>query len=330
MRFGDRSRWFKEFYALRNVDVTVNRGETVGILGRNGSGKSTLLQIICGTLQPSSGTLRVGGRIAALLELGAGFNPEFTGRENVFLNGTVLGLTHRQIQQKFDEIVSFADIGDFIDQPVKTYSSGMYVRLAFAVAISTEPQILVVDEALSVGDEAFQRKCFSRIEELKRGGATILFVSHSAGSIIELCDKAILMDNGEMLLHGRPKDVVSQYQRLLYAPASKRAMIRQAIKDMELSQEVVTVEHDELLAKTHDAKRFVSNIEHHDLSDMERFDEGMRSESVVEYTSLGAMIIDPHLVNDAGNRVNILVPGREYAYRYRVAFSKTLLKGLSG
>src|ERR1700754_4595403 len=176
-----KHRWYREFTALRDVSFEVKKGETVGIVGRNGSGKSTLLQIICGTLSPTQGELQVHGRIAALLELGAGFNPDFTGRENVYLNGTVLGLSRQEIDGLFDDIAAFADIGEFIEQPVKSYSSGMYVRLAFSVAIHVTPDILVVDEALAVGDEAFQRKCFARIEKIRREGATILFVSHSAG-----------------------------------------------------------------------------------------------------------------------------------------------------
>ena len=167
-------QYFREFWALKDVSFEVKKGETVGIIGRNGSGKSTLLQMICGTLNPTGGTIQTNGRTAALLELGSGFNPEFTGRENVYLNGAVLGLTNDEIDNRFDDIASFADIGDFIEQPVKTYSSGMVVRLAFAVAVNVDPQILVVDEALSVGDELFQRKCYSRIETIKDKGATII------------------------------------------------------------------------------------------------------------------------------------------------------------
>ena len=192
--------WHREFHALRNIAFDVRRGETVGIVGRNGSGKSTLLQIICGTLTPSAGRVEVNGRIAALLELGAGFNPEFSGRENVFLNATVLGLQRSEIEQRFDAIAAFADIGEFMDQPVKSYSSGMYVRLAFAVAINVTPDILIVDEALAVGDEAFQRKCHARIERLRNDGATILFVSHSAGMVIELCNRAVLLGCGGLLM----------------------------------------------------------------------------------------------------------------------------------
>ena len=223
-------QYFREFWALKDVSFEVKKGETVGIIGRNGSGKSTLLQMICGTLNPTGGSIQTNGRIAALLELGSGFNPEFTGRENVYLNGAVLGLTNDEIDNRFDDIASFADIGDFIEQPVKTYSSGMVVRLAFAVAVNVDPQILVVDEALSVGDELFQRKCFSRIEAIKKNGATILFVTHAGGTIVELCDHAILMDAGEKLAMGKPKTIVGNYQKLLYAPIEKQQEIRQFIQ----------------------------------------------------------------------------------------------------
>ncbi len=194
-----------DFWALRDINLEIPKGQSVGIVGRNGSGKSTLLQIIAGILTPTTGEVNINGRVSALLELGSGFNPEFTGRQNVFFNGRLLGLDKIEIEQKFEEIAEFADIGDFIEQPVKTYSSGMFVRLAFAVATSTTPDILIVDEALSVGDEAFQRKCFARIQSIQDRGGTILFVSHSASSVVELCKYAVLMSLGEILLSGSPK-----------------------------------------------------------------------------------------------------------------------------
>lgn len=195
--------YHREFHALNEVSFEIRRGETVGIIGRNGAGKSTLLQIISGTLGPSAGTVETRGRIAALLELGAGFNPEFTGRENVFMNGAILGLPHEEVARRFDEIAAFADIGDFIEQPVKTYSSGMYVRLAFAVQACVDPDILIVDEALSVGDIGFQYKCFKRMETLKKKGVTILMVTHSTGSILEYADRCIVLDGGRVI-HDTP------------------------------------------------------------------------------------------------------------------------------
>ncbi len=193
-------QYFREFWALRDINFTINRGETVGIIGHNGAGKSTLLQLICGTLTASSGELAVNGRIAALLELGAGFNPEFSGRDNVYLNGSLLGLSKADVDARFDEIAAFADIGSFMEQPVKTYSSGMYVRLAFAVQACIEPEILIVDEALAVGDIGFQYKCFKRMEALRAQGTTILMVTHSTGSILEYADRCIVMDGGRVVV----------------------------------------------------------------------------------------------------------------------------------
>lgn len=203
-------RFFRESWALRDISFQVARGETVGVIGRNGSGKSTLLQIVCGTLTPTGGHVGVSGRIAALLELGSGFNPEFTGRENVFMNGAILGMGEEEINAKYDDIVAFADIGDFIDQPVKTYSSGMYVRLAFAVIAHANADILVVDEALSVGDVFFSQKCMRFLREFQAHG-TVLFVSHDAGAITNLCDRAIWLDAGGMVMDGPAKQVCEAY-----------------------------------------------------------------------------------------------------------------------
>jgi len=206
-----RKKYHRPFNALTNVSFDVKKGETLGIIGRNGSGKSTLLQTICGILQPTSGSIEVNGRISALLELGAGFNPEFTGRQNVYINGAILGLKHEEINARFDEIATFADIGDFIDQPVKTYSSGMYVRLAFAIAINVNPDILVVDEALAVGDIYYQHKCMHRMKELIQNGNTIVFVSHDMSAVKSLCKEAILLDNGVIIKNGEAEQVVNEY-----------------------------------------------------------------------------------------------------------------------
>jgi len=204
-------QYHREFTALKDVSFDIKKGETVGIIGRNGSGKSTLLQLICGTLKPTSGTVQVNGRFSALLELGAGFNPEFTGRENVYFQGALMGFTKAQMDERFDEIAAFADIGEFIDQPVSAYSSGMYVRLAFAVAINLDPEILVVDEALAVGDVRFQVKCFQRIREIRDRGGSILFVTHATDQISRYCDRALYIDEGQLISTGSPKDVVNRY-----------------------------------------------------------------------------------------------------------------------
>lgn len=209
--------FYREFWALRGVDLDLGRGESVGIIGRNGSGKSTLLQILAGVLQPTTGQVRVRGRVGALLELGSGFNPEFTGRENVMLQGALLGFSRRQVLDRLDAIADFADIGDFFDQPVKTYSSGMFVRLAFAVHAQLEPDLLIVDEALAVGDEKFQRKCFARLEQLQCRGVSILLVTHSTAFIEKYCSRALLLHGGEAHAAGPCKDVINHYHALLYA-----------------------------------------------------------------------------------------------------------------
>jgi lipopolysaccharide transport system ATP-binding protein len=205
----------QEFWALRGINLEISKGETLGIIGQNGSGKSTLLQIIAGTLTPTTGEALVNGRVSALLELGSGFNPEFTGRQNVFFNGRILGLNQEEIEAKFDEIAGFADIGDFIDEPVKTYSSGMFVRLAFAVAVHVEPGIFIVDEALAVGDAMFQHRCMQRIKALKDSGVTILFVSHDSSAILRLCNRAILLEHGSTIKEGDPETIVDFYNALI-------------------------------------------------------------------------------------------------------------------
>lgn len=210
-----KKQCYREHYALRNININISKGETVGIIGTNGSGKSTLLKLITGVISPTTGTIGIQGRISALLELGAGFNMEYTGIENVYLNGTMLGFTKDEIDQKLEEILSFADIGDFVYQPVKTYSSGMFVRLAFAVAINIEPEILIVDEALSVGDVFFQAKCFRKFEEFKKNGKTILFVTHDLNAVNKYCDRVILLNKGVKLQEGNPKEIIDIYKKIL-------------------------------------------------------------------------------------------------------------------
>ncbi|MBR8839826.1 MAG: ABC transporter ATP-binding protein [Stigonema ocellatum SAG 48.90 = DSM 106950] len=204
-----------EFWALQDINLEIPKGKTVGIVGRNGSGKSTLLQIIAGTLTPTTGEVQVKGRVSALLELGSGFNPEFTGRQNVFFNGRLLGLNQKEIEDKFDEIAGFADIGDFIDQPVKTYSSGMFVRLAFAVAVNVDPEVFIVDEALAVGDVVFQHRSMRRMRALMDSGVTTLFVSHDSGAIKTLCNSAVMIHQGKIYTSGSPNAVIIKYIKLV-------------------------------------------------------------------------------------------------------------------
>ena len=207
MLFAGRKHFYREFQALDDVSFSVNRGECVGIIGRNGAGKSTLLQIITGTLQPTAGEIRTNGRITALLELGSGFNPEFSGKDNVWMNAAILGFSNDEINSKYQEIIDFADIGDFIHQPVKTYSSGMLVRLAFAVQVMLAPDILIVDEALSVGDMFFQQKCLAHLKKLLDRGTTILFVSHDTALVRSICHKAAYLKNGKLAAYGNAKDI---------------------------------------------------------------------------------------------------------------------------
>jgi ABC-type polysaccharide/polyol phosphate transport system ATPase subunit len=203
---------YDEFWALRDVDLSIDSGKTFGLIGHNGSGKSTLLKCLAGILVPDSGSIRTHGKVSALLELGAGFHPELTGRDNVYLNGSILGLSKKQIDRQFDEIVDFAGLETFIDTPVKNYSSGMYVRLGFSVAINVDPEILMVDEVLAVGDESFQRKCMEKFEEFRREGRTVVIVSHALGSMRSMCDEVAWLDHGKLLGVGRPSDIVDEYQ----------------------------------------------------------------------------------------------------------------------
>lgn len=294
-------RYFREFWALRDIGFRIRRGEQVGIVGRNGAGKSTLLQIICGTLAATEGVVRVNGRVAALLELGAGFNPELSGAENVFLNGAVLGLDRAQMEACYDDVLAFADIGEFIDQPVKNYSSGMYMRLAFAVAAHVDPDILVVDEALSVGDEAFQRKCNLKIQTLRDAGATVLFVSHSASHVIEVCNRALLIDKGRLVEEGEPKRVIAAYHKRILA-ASRPGVPQAGTVDARgpaapSATAALSAEDDAFL------------------------DPGLVPATTVEYPSLGCAISSPRLLALDGRAVNVLVSGNEYVYAYAVHFS---------
>lgn len=309
-------QYFREFWALKDVSFSIKKGETIGIIGRNGSGKSTLLQMICGTLNPSHGRIQTNGRIAALLELGSGFNPEFTGRENVYLNGAVLGLNREEIEERFDNIAAFADIGDFIERPVKTYSSGMYVRLAFAVQAMVDPDIFVVDEALAVGDEKFQRKCFARLEELKSNGSSILFVSHSAGSIIELCDKTLLLDHGTRLMFGPASEAIRTYQKLIYAPVDTQERLIQELLATDSSEHEEDNRHSSVLLvegsliDEHQVDPEISPGE----QSVDAFDPGLVPETTTVYPIQGAVIDSIQIANHHGETVNVLQSGKDYHF----------------
>ena len=306
-------QYFREFWALKDVSFEIKKGETVGIIGHNGSGKSTLLQLICGTLNPTSGGVQTNGRVAALLELGSGFNPEFTGRENVYMNASVLGLNKDEIDARFDDIAAFAEIGDFIEHPVKTYSSGMLVRLAFAVQASVDPDILVVDEALAVGDEKFQRKCFARLEKLKSRGSSILFVSHSPASIIELCDKTLFLHHGERLMYDHAPKAIRAYQKLIYAPIEDQKRLVQEYRHADKFSD------------------FTENLSETDLmvlgneQSLANFDSGLIPETTTIYPVQGAEINSIEIQDIDGNVVNVLQPGGNYHFvvagRFMIDFS---------
>jgi lipopolysaccharide transport system ATP-binding protein len=311
-------RNFSEFWALRDVSFEVKRGETVGIVGRNGSGKSTLLQMIAGTLTPTQGSISVHGRIAALLELGSGFNPEFTGIENVHLNASVLGLTDAEIDQRMDSILAFADIGDFAKRPIKTYSSGMVVRLAFAVQAQVEPDILIVDEALSVGDAKFQAKCFARLETLKAAGTSILFVSHATEQVISHCDRAILLHDGVMHQQGKPKDVVHTYLDLLFGGSRKLAKAARSTeaKILGTSPEATTERSDKAFAL--------------DMRQGAFEERGNYSPYEYRWGNGAAQILDFRLIGPKGTEPSLVLSGDRLRLMLGVAFNETVFRPIFG
>uniref|UniRef100_A0A7C4VRD8 ABC transporter ATP-binding protein n=1 Tax=Desulfatirhabdium butyrativorans TaxID=340467 RepID=A0A7C4VRD8_9BACT len=284
-------QYFREFWALKDVNIEVKRGETVGIIGRNGSGKSTLLQIICGTLTPTIGHVETLGRVAALLELGSGFNPEFTGRENVYMNAAVLGFRKEEVDSRLGAIESFADIGQFIDQPLATYSSGMVMRLGFSVAVHIEPAILVVDEALAVGDAAFQRKCLRKIEELNDRGVSLLFVSHDLETVRKLCTRVVYLEQGEVRLLGPSKTVCIEYERRLFG-ASKE---NQGSHDINMSRECL---------------------------DLALTDSSLTNVAEDIYGDGRINIFDVRLMTRNGEPTNILHPKTSFSISYRVQFNE--------
>lgn len=295
-----KKKKYKEHYALRDVSFNVKRGETVGIIGTNGSGKSTILKIITGVLNPTDGDITVDGRISALLELGAGFNMEYSGLENVYLNGTMIGFSKEEIDKKLDEILNFADIGDFIHQPVKTYSSGMFVRLAFAVAINIEPEILIVDEALSVGDVFFQAKCYRKFEEFKKMGRTILFVSHDLGSISKYCDRVILLDKGVKLAEGKPKSMVDLYKKVL---VGQMGDTEEGVSDL--------LENDK-------SEQNGSGRESEDGKWLRPFELNPER---LEYGNQQAKIVDFAIVDEAGTPCNTIEKGKKFTIKMKVKFN---------
>lgn len=290
-----RKKIHKEKYALQNVDIKIYQGETVGIIGTNGSGKSTILKIITGVLNPTSGNLTVNGRISALLELGAGFNMEYNGIENVYLNGTMMGFSEKEIDAKLQDILDFADIGDYVYQPCKTYSSGMFVRLAFAVAINIEPEILIVDEALSVGDVFFQAKCYHKFEEFKKMGKTILFVSHDLSSISKYCDRVILLNQGHKLGEGSPKEMIDAYKRVLVGQYEQPLM-----------------EEEDSLLEDEDIAKLAAQAA-----------DGYNPD-LLEYGTKTACIHDYYITDAKGVKTSAIIKGEEFTLHYKVRFTEDI------
>ena len=329
-----KAKKYKEHYALHNVSFDVKKGECVGIIGTNGAGKSTILKIITGVLNPTAGNVEINGRISALLELGAGFNMEYTGIENVYLNGTMIGFSKEEIDAKLQDILDFADIGDFVNQPVKTYSSGMFVRLAFAVAINIDPEILIVDEALSVGDVFFQLKCFKKFEEFKQKGKTILFVSHDLSSIEKYCDKAILMDHGKNVAEGTPIDIINKY---------KKIMTGMTVAEME-EQEKARQEEIEAKTKEQDSKEEAyegsdiesTNEKTEDKEEKDFIDSEVKTvdgtwkshleinPNLDEYGAMDAKIIDFGMFDDQGNITTSIIKGSRFTIKSKVQFNKDI------
>ena len=297
--------YHKKFYALNNLSFEVKKGETVGIIGTNGSGKSTILKIITGVLTPTTGEVEVNGVISALLELGAGFNMDYTGIENIYMNGTMMGFSKKEMDAKLQEILDFADIGDFVYQPVKTYSSGMFVRLAFALAINVEPEILIVDEALSVGDVFFQSKCYRRMEEIRQKGTTILMVTHDMGSIIKYCDKVVLLNKGNFVAEGAPGHMVDLYKKILAGQMEGL----EAAKDVDSDFSGETAEKEQ--------KEKTYQLPHGKLMK----DSLTINSNRTEYGDGRAEIYDLGLFDQRGNLTNLLLKGEEFTIKEKIRFA---------
>jgi lipopolysaccharide transport system ATP-binding protein len=311
----DPKQYYREFWALKDISFEIKKGETVGIIGRNGSGKSTLLQMICGTLHPTSGTIRTNGRIAALLELGSGFNPEYTGRENVYMNASVLGLSESEIDGRFADIVSFADIGDFIEQPVKTYSSGMMVRLAFAVIAHVNADILIVDEALAVGDAFFTQKCMRFLRNFMKNG-TVLFVSHDTSSVRNLCNRAIWLEKGEIRQHGDAKAVCESYLEAFYeAQQGKSTTTRLKARHREQPAAIVKDQRQEFIN--------ASNLR----NDIRLFEFNPEAPC---FGKAGAQIFSVQLLDTESNKLSWIVGGEEVVLKIEIIANADLTSPIIG
>lgn len=323
-----RKKLYREHYALHHMSFNVRKGETVGLIGTNGAGKSTILKIITGVLSPTEGEVVIDGRISALLELGAGFNMEYTGIENIYLNGTMIGFSKAEIDQRMDSILQFADIGDFVYQPVKTYSSGMFVRLAFAVAINIDPEILIVDEALSVGDVFFQAKCYKKFEDFKQQGKTILFVSHDLGSISRYCDRVVLLNKGVKLAEGTPKDMIDLYKKVLVNQVDVSAIQNGTanIHSTVSSQSLTTggnAGHSQQVAGTAGEviRDEMDKRGKRETASSRWMDHFQINPNVNEYGDGRANIIDYGIVDDQGQLTSSIIKGTRFTIKSKVQFN---------
>lgn len=309
----ERVKRHREFYSLKGVSLKINKGETVGIIGANGAGKSTLLQVICGTLTPTSGSVKVNGRVAALLELGAGFNPDFTGKENIYISASIMGLSDEQIKERFESIVEFSEIGEFIDQPVKTYSSGMFVRLAFSIIAHVDADILIVDEALSVGDAFFVQKCMRFLRAFMENG-TVLFVSHDTASIVNLCDRAVWIDHGQKKLEGSAKDVSEAYLAALFKQSNRTTSVKNKKESLPKK-----ISYKDMRSEFINSSNLRNDIELFAFNDTSKqFGEG------------GAEIYDIKLEDTQGNPLSWIVGGEDVILRIKVKCLKSMYSPIVG
>ena len=316
-----RRKYHREFYALKDINLDIKRGEVLGIVGKNGSGKSTLLKVISSILTPTLGTVEVIGKVVPLLELGSGFNPEYTGMENIYFYSAIMGYTREQIDRVVDDIINFAEIGEFIHQPIKTYSSGMRARLAFAVSVNVNPDILILDEVLSVGDELFSRKCYARMHEFFDAGKTILYVSHNAYSIVELCTRTILLDSGRIILEGNSKRVIQYYQKLLYTKGINQNSVRKEIDELYGNIEKKQIEKKDTISKnisktidsTEDTKAY--------------YIADLISKNTFITKNYDIEIYDYAIKTKLGKKVNYLITGDSYILSYKIKSKEKNIDG---
>lgn len=310
--------YHKKFYATNNVNLQIKKGEVIGIVGRNGSGKSTLLKLITNVLVPDEGNIQVKGKISALLELGSGFNPEFTGLQNIFFYGTILGFSKKEMNEKFDDIIAFADIGDFIYQPLKTYSSGMQSRLAFSVAVHIDPEILILDEVLSVGDIHFKRKSYAKMQEFFESGKTIIYVSHSSGEVNRLCTRAIMLHDGNILMDGEPKEVTKYYEKYLFAKDENKKNILDEIKKHKPKSNDTTNLPNSVKSKNN----VTPNCSTHKKKKIQKayYISDFVSKNRLEYDDAFLKIEDIRIETLSGEKANVLVNNERYIYYYKLTF----------